>query len=373
MRDNRKWGLLPWLAVGIWLLVGASSTIAQPYPPDREKHALIISGIGGEETYQQQFKEWTTRLHRLLIGQLGFAPDRVVVLTETPGYISATSGETQEGRSTAAEVRRALSKWEREVTPRQQVFLFFIGHGTYDGKVAKFNLVGPDLAAEEYAEMLSRVRAGRTIILQMASASGEFLKPLAALNRIVLTATRSGMEQNAPKFMEFFLQALESKTGDLDKNGRVSVLEAFEYAAQGVAGLYQQAGKLATEHALLDDTGDGVGDPANLGSSSTGGREPSAEVERARDGGLARATYFDSLPQQEAGGDVILAGWIEERMRLEGAIEQLKVQKPTTPPREYAEKLEKMLIELARLSRTIRQRRGEGPPPSPTPSSEEER
>ncbi len=339
--------------------------MAQPWPPDREKHALIISGIGGEEGYQQQFRDWTTRLHKLLIGRLGFAPERVTVLTESPGGDPSVFGGSPQAKSTATEVRRVLNEWQSSVSPRQQIFLFFIGHGSYDGQVGKFNLVGPDLTAAEYAELLARVRAARTTILQLASASGEFLKPLAAPDRIVLTATRSGMEQNAPKFAEFFLKSLESNDGDLDKNGRVSVYEAFQFATEGVAGLYRQSGKLATEHALLDDTGDGVGLTGSGEPEQK--RKPEGESEAkaisvtVADGGLARATYFDSLPQQEAGGDSTLANWIEERMRLEGAIEQLKSKKPSLAPAEYATQLEKMLTELARLGRTIRQRR-----PSPT-------
>jgi hypothetical protein len=174
------------------------------------------------------------------------------------------------------------------------------------------------------------------------------------------------MEQNAPKFAEFFLRALESADGDLDKNGRVSVYEAFQFAAQGVAGLYRQAGKLATEHALLDDTGDGVGHPPpgepepRRPAEGEAGAAARPVVEAAADGGLARATYFDSLPQQEAGGDSVLAKWIEERMRLEGAIEQLKGRKPGLAPTEYATQLEKMLVDLARLGRSIRNRRGAG-------------
>lgn len=353
-----------WLA--LLLLVCPLAGMAQPWPPDREKHALIISGIGGEESYQQQFRDWTTRLHKLLIGRLGFAPDRVTILTESPGGDPAAFAGSKVGRSTATEVQRVLQDWQTAVTPQQQVFVFFIGHGTFDGQVAKFNLAGPDLTAAEYAELLARVRAARTTVLQLASASGEFVKPLAAPDRIVLTATRSGMEQNAPKFAEFFLRALESVDGDLDKNGRVSVYEAFQFAAQGVAGLYRQAGKLATEHALLDDTGDGVGHPPpgepepRRPAEAEAGAAARPVVEAAADGGLARATYFDSLPQQEAGGDSVLAKWIEERMRLEGAIEQLKGRKPGLAPAEYATQLEKMLVDLARLGRSIRNRRGAG-------------
>lgn len=148
------------------------------------------------------------------------------------------------------------------------------------------------------------------------------------------------MEQNAPKFAENFIKAMENTESDLDKNRRLSVLEAFEYGTKRTTSGFEQAGKLVTEHALIDDNGDGVGHPA-------------AE---AGDGGLARVTYLDSLPLQQAGGDVTLAGLFEERMRMEGAIEQLKARKGQMKTEEYEPALEKMLIDLARLGRSIRMR-----------------
>lgn len=299
-------------------------------PPDRNKHALIVSGISGEEGYAQQFSGWTAKLKSSLIERLGFAADQIVILTEKP----AENGE----RATAETVRQALVRWRNTLKPDNQAFIFMIGHGSFDGKISKFNLVGPDLAAEDYALLIDALPANRIVIVNMASASGEFIKPLARDGRIVITATRSGMEQNAPKFAEYFIRALENPEADLDKNGRISALEAFEYATQLTAKQFEQSGKLATEHALIDDNGDGVG-------------HPKAE---AGDGGLARVTYFDSLPQQQAGGDPVLAKLFEERMRMEGAIEQLKARKGQMKPEEYESNLETMLIDLAKVSQSIR-------------------
>ncbi|HMV50915.1 MAG TPA: hypothetical protein PKD31_24450, partial [Blastocatellia bacterium] len=273
---------------------------AQKLPADPNKFAVVITGIGGEEVYVKQFGEWTTKLRQSLTGQLGFAEEQVFVLTEKP--------EGKDRKATSEAVRQLFVELKNTLKPDNQLFLFFIGHGSYIDKVAKFNLVGPDLSATEYGQLLNSLPAKNVVIVNTASGSGEFVKPLAREGRVVITATRSGQELNAPHFAEFFIAALGNAEADADKNGRVSVLEAFEYAVKLTKSRYDKKGILLAEHALLEDNGDGTGH----------------EKADAGDGVLAKLTYFDSLPQQQAGGDAALAKLYSEKMRLEGEVEKLK-------------------------------------------------
>src|SRR6185369_15733570 len=217
--------------------------------------------------------------------------------------------------------------------------VFLIGHGSYDGKEAKFNLVGPDLSALEYSSLLSQLPTRRVVLFNMASASGEFVKTLSAKGRVVVTATRSGQETNATHFPGFFIDALTAKDSDTDQDGHVSVLEAFVYANRLTAEFYTRAGRLATEHALLEDNGDGVGH----------------ERIEAGEGLLARATYVDSLSVEQAAENVAVAKLLRERTRLEGEIEQLIARKANLPEAEYEANLERLFIELAKLNRSIKQ------------------
>lgn len=307
-----------------------ATTPAPRLPADKNKFAVVISGISGEELYTKNFGKWTTGLRAALIERLGFAEEQVIVLTEKPA--------DKERRASAADVRQAFVELRNAIKPDQQLFVFFIGHGSFVDKAAKFNLVGPDLSANDYAQLLNNLPTRNVVIVNTASASGEFVKPLSGKGRIVITATRSGMEQNATRFAEPFIAALGNPEADADKNGRVSVLEAFEYATKLTNGHYEQKGVLVTEHALLDDNGDGTGH----------------QKAEAGDGALARTTYFDSLPQQQAGGDPVLAKLFAERLRLEGEIEQLKARKAQMNEEEYDAALEKLLVELARLSQGIK-------------------
>jgi hypothetical protein len=319
----------------VWCCVAAVETCAQGAAArpaaDPNKFAVILSGASGDEEFAKRFKGWTAELRRALVERFGFDISRVTVLSEAPEGGAAL-------RATAEEVRRAFQTLRASAGPESTVFVFLIGHGTYDGRQAKFSLVGPDLAAHEYAELLSNLPARRVVVFNMASASGEFIKALSARGRVVVTATRSGQEQNATRFPEHFIAALAARESDADQNGRVSVLEAFDFASRLTAEQYKRAGRLATEHALLDDSGDGVGH-----ATAEGG-----------DGALARTTYLDSLSTEQAAANAETGRLLRERERLEVEVEQLKTRKGLLPETEYEAELERIFVSLAKVNRSIK-------------------
>src|SRR6185436_6545336 len=114
-----------------------------------------------------------------------------------------------------------------------------IGHGTADAGNAKFNLPGPDMTSTDWATLLHDL-PGRVVFIDTTAASSPFLADLSARGRIVITA-------------------LSDPAADLDKNGRVSVWELFQFVNRGVARHFDEQGLLATEHSLMDDNGDGIG------------------------------------------------------------------------------------------------------------------
>jgi len=318
------------IAVAILPSVAFSQTKPES-KPDLNKYALIINGASGEPAYGKQFDQWTTSLRSALQGRFGFAKDRVKLLTEKPADSSAAP-------ATAEEVRKVFTALRTELNPDNVLFVFLIGHGSFD-KEAKFNLVGPDLSANDYNTLLTSLPTRRVIVFNLASASGEFIKPLAAKGRIVVTATRSGQETNATRFTEYLLVAMLAADSDADQDGHISVLEAFNYANRLTAEFYARAGRLATEHALLEDNGDGIGHQKLEGG----------------DGLLARATYLDSLSVEQAASNASIAKLLRDRTRLEGEIGQLIARKKDLAEAEYESQLEKLFIELAKVNRAIKQ------------------
>lgn len=317
------------------IVVCAQTTPVAPRkksPVDPNKYALIINGAGGEPEYAKQFEQWTKELSSVLSERYGFDGQQIRVLTEKPA-------DNTTARSTAEEVKRTFATLKTQLAADNVIFVFLIGHGSFDGKKSKFNLVGPDLSATEYNVLLSSLPTRRVVVLNMASASGEFIKSLAAKGRIVITATRNGQETNATRFPGFFIAALNANDADTDQDGHTSVLEAFVYANRLTEDFYKRAGRLATEHAIIDDNGDGVGHD---------------KIE-AGEGVLARATYLDSLSVDEAAANVTTAKLIKERARLEGEIEQLIARKSSLPETEYEANLERLFIQLAKVNRSIKQ------------------
>jgi len=305
------------------LLFGTVAAAQNNAHADRNKFAVIVTGAGGEPAYAKQFEQWTTELRTALASHYNFGADHTKVLP----------------RATAEDVKRMFAQLKSQLDPNNVLFVFLIGHGSFDGKESKFNLVGPDLSASDYNALLSALPTHRVVIFNMSSASGEFAKSLSAKGRIVITATKSGQEANATRFPGFFIAALNATDADTDQDGHVSVLEAFVYANRLTADFYARAGRLATEHALLEDNGDGVGH----------------EKAEAGEGLLARATYLDSLSIDEAAANVATGKLLKERTRLEAEIEQLIARKQNLPEAEYEASLEKLFIELAKINRSIKQ------------------
>lgn len=314
---------MKYLASLVLIIFIAASSAAQKNDPN--KFAVIVNGPGGEAEYTKQFTEWTTSLGSILSQRYNFDPNKIKVLADKS--------------ATAEEVKRTFTSLKSELDVNNVLFVFLIGHGSYDGKEAKFNLVGPDLSAADYNQLLTALPTKRIIVFNMASASGEFVKPLSAKGRIVVTATRNGQETNATRFTGFFIAALKATDGDTDQDGHTSILEAFVYANRLTEEFYKRAGRLATEHALLDDNGDGVG----------------REKPEAGEGLLARATYLDSLSVDEAAATAATARLLKERARLEGEIEQHIARKANIPEPEYEATLERLFIELAKVNRSIKQ------------------
>jgi hypothetical protein len=318
----------------------ASKPKEQRAAVDPHKFALIVAGAGGEESFTKKFTSQAMQLYDAVTTRLGFDEKQVYLLTEN------VSGGPEEGtranfaKATSEEVKKAFGSIKSASAADSLVLIILVGHGAFDNQQGKFNLVGPDLAAKDYAALVGALPAKRVVFVNCSSSSGEFVKPLSSDGHIVITATRSGSEQNATIFAEHLVQALTNVAADADKNGRVSVLEAFNYASKLTADWYKQKDRLATEHALLDDNGDGVGH-----------EEPSAG-----DGALAKTTYLDSKPIEEAGADAELARLLGERQKMEEGIEKLKLRKGEMKQDDYEAELERLLVELAKVNQSIKAR-----------------
>jgi len=317
------------LRIAILTIVLAAASTASGFAGER--YALIVTGASGADAYEQKYQTWRTSFTATLVDGFKYDPQRIITLAERegPGVQKATRENVQ----------RSLADLRKRLTREDQLLVLLIGHGTsLDGDEAKFNLVGPDLTASEWTDLLKPL-PGRLVFVNTTGASFPFLRRVAARGRVVLTATDSAAQQFETVFPEFFIKAFADGAADLDKNGRVSVWEAFTYASDGVRQWFEQKGQLPTERPLLDDTGAGVGREAqNPGT----------------DGAVARITYLEPDAALALPADTALAVLVKRRAELEASLEELKARKESTPPEQYEAELEKLAIEIARVGAQIR-------------------
>lgn len=313
---------VPLLAAALVLTVVAGATAA-------ERYAVVVSGATGGEKYAELQKAWRDGLTADLKSTLSFPDANIVVFSED------ADGSL---KSTRENVTRTLADMRRRLTRDDTLLLVLLGHGTFDGTDAKFNLAGPDLTAVEWKQLLDGV-PGRLVLVNTASSSFPFLEELSQKGRIVITATDSAQQRFATVFPEYFVKALSGNASDYDKNGRLSVWELFTAASAGVTQHFEQRGQLSTERALLDDDGDKVGREAQT---------------PGMDGALARAWHLDPEPGSMT-ADETLAGLERERAALELELEVLKSRREEMSVEDYQAALEAILVKLARVARQIRQ------------------
>ncbi len=327
----------PLLIAGIWLCFCIP---AAPADGPGGRWAILVAGVSGDPELQNLYLEELRDLHATLQGPLQFAYDHVYVLFDDP----ARDPSLVKYKSTRENLQKVCHEIAGRSGKDDLVFVFIEGHGSFDQDVYKLNLVGPDPNAEALTAMLYSIPAQRFVVVNATSASGATLAPLSGKGRIVITATKSGNERNQTHFGRYFVDAFKKDNADLDKNGRVSLLEAFNYARQKVEEHYTKEGELQTEHPVLDDDGEGQGTA-----------DPKPEN---GEGLLARATYLDAGAPRLAEGNLAPEDQklVKEAESLEQQIAALKYAKSGMSEAEYEKKLEDLLLRLAQVNAKLRKK-----------------
>lgn len=311
-------GLAAWISTA-----PASPEANRALPPHPDRVLLVVVGAAGGEPFQTRLEEWRRQWEDLA--------------ERTQSTIKII------GTNSPPAPRNLLEQYIRRYrTSAAELWIVLLGHGTYNGESARFNLEGPDVSAKELADWVDG-HTGRLIVVNAASCSAPFLNRLSGPKRVIITATRSGFEQSFPHFGGFFVQALAGLEGDRDRDGQTSLLEAFLHAAAQVEAYYQNEDRLLTEHALIDDNGDSRGTPAAWFQGVRPERKSESNAEP--DGFEAHQIHLIPSPEESQ--------WTSAqrslRSRLERQLNQLRATKPDLSEAEYYVRLEFILVELAHL------------------------
>lgn len=323
--------LVPVMAFQGWALAEQPSS----------RYAVVVSGASGGGEYADRFWEWSSKVVATLKGPLQFPRENLYFLVEDP----ERDPSLVTARAVKSDLMRVAGELESRVRPGDLLFLLLLGHGNFDGSDYRYNLRGPDLTGAELSALLDRFPAQRIVLVCTTPASGALIPRLSRPNRVILTATRNGHEGNETVFARFFVESLHNPEADADKSRQVSLLEAYRFTHRKVKEWYAEKNRLATEHARLDDNGDGVG--TELPGAGSGEGLLAGQVTLARP--IAADSPAGSGPTAE------LEALRKKKLDLESSLRELRTRKATLPTAQYQEQLEALLVELARTARAIRE------------------
>jgi hypothetical protein len=283
---------------------------------------VTVAGLGGEPDYEQRFTANARDLDKLFKASGNGA--HVYTLTGT--------------QATKAELTTTLTSIAHEARPSDDFVLMLIGHGSFDGTDYKFNLVGPDITAADLAALCDRIPSRRQLVVNATSASGGSVAALEKPGRGVIAATKTGTEKNATVFARYWVEALQDPTADTDKSDSISAMEAFAYAQRKTAAFYESQKRLATEHAVFEDTGK---------------NEPVREPAQNEGTLLANFTVLRIGAAQKQASDPAKQALLAKKEDLEQKIDALKYQKAAMDPADYKQQLTAALVQLAQVQQEL--------------------
>lgn len=322
------------------LALGLTLCVPEVGAQQGQRYALLIGGLGGSAEYSEKFKNYLFETDNALQQHFQFPASNIIVLGE-----QRIEGEAfVDGVSTAENIRARFEELASRATPDDDVYVVLFGHGSSDGEEAQFNIPRRDLSSADYAGLAGLLTIRRLIFINTASASAPFIDALSGPDRIVVTATRRGTQRNETTFPVYLVEALSSPSADLNKDGDLSIAEVFMFASQKTAQSFEATSHLATEHALLDDTGDGEGHRAE-------------DLADQGEGNLASVTYLKrQMGAVVADGGAVDASLVQQLRNkddLEREIADLKGLKGQLDEDEYYDQLEGLFVRLAQLNDRI--------------------
>jgi hypothetical protein len=318
------WGLAAAPEMGSDMKVSLLLAIACAFalPARAATYYVIVAGLGGEPDYEQRFTAAAKDL------------DRIFKSAGSNAHVLTLTG----AQATASQLTEAMNQVAREAKPEDDFALILIGHGSFDGVDYKFNLVGPDVTASQIASMCDHIPARRQLIVDTTSAAGGAMRALEHPGRAVIAATKSGTEKNATVFARYWVEALQDPAADIDKSESISAMEAFTYATKKTAAFYDSQKRLATEHAIFNDTGTG---------------EPVREAGNGQGQLMSNFSLLRLGSSQQAANDPAKRALLDQKDELEQKIDTLKYQKAAMDPDDYKKQLTDALVELAKVQEQL--------------------
>ena len=275
--------LLVGAALALFLAgVAPAPRAEEPAPGAGTSRALILVGLPGDAEHEKLFGDVARQWRDWIVGAMDCRPDDVRVLFGRSGK----DGLAKEPATRKA-IEREVAGIKESLKPGDRLWVFFLGHADYDGERASLHLAGPDLRGDELGKLFAGLTCREQVFWMTTPASGWFVRALSAKGRIVIAATAADAEYNETEFPQALADVMKRPPDKLtaDKDGKVSVLDLYRQTVKEVEARFARDKRVPTEHAQLDDNGDGVGTEEPVVEADSG-KKPTA------DGALAARTFL---------------------------------------------------------------------------------
>jgi hypothetical protein len=249
------------------------------------RRALIVCGLPGDDEHRKMLGGTAGKIAGALTERCGFeAADVWLRFSDEAASDERFGPIPSRGPATRAAIEEDMSELRRRLKPADALWVIVLGHGHYDGRGAHLNLPGPDIDGQALGKLFSGIPAREQVVFLTTSASGHLLKPLSAAGRVVITATEPDLEVNETLFPLALADVLAAPPpgADRDKDGTLSLLELYLAVVTDVLQRYAAAEEIPTEHARLDDNGDGRGTELQLRYLPPELRDPIRAKEKAK-------------------------------------------------------------------------------------------
>jgi hypothetical protein len=244
--------------------------VSQVSPATGVKRALVLCGHPGDEEHRTLYAESLVKLHRGLTEQLGFRSEDVVAFFGVDAEKEAAQplSVPVRGPGTREALTAAVQSLREQTQPDDALWVIVLGHAHFDGRNSWLNLPGPDLHQDDFGKLFRDLACREQLFWITTPASGYYLKPLAAKGRVVISATEADLEVNETLFPHHLADALNPPADkafeDVDRDGKLTAFDLHIAVVKSLAQRYLADMLIATEHALLDDNGDGRGTELQL-------------------------------------------------------------------------------------------------------------
>ncbi len=237
---------------------------------------LVICGMPGDEPHREQLTKAMRQIAIEGAEVFGIAAGQRIVLAGDAEMVASLEPQFLNCEVANAEsIERAITSLARQLGPRDSCWVFVLGHANLYGKNSYLNIEGKDISQNDFAKAFAPLQleasahsdtepSPERVVWICSPVSGQWLKPLAKTGCVLISATEAGAELTATE-MAYALgdvlagEAEHQELTDIDHDSKLTLLDLYLAVNIEITSRFVALEYIQTEHAQLDDDGDGRG------------------------------------------------------------------------------------------------------------------